>query len=68
MPNYVNLDSDDEYAEAPIAINRNLGGDSTALEVSENDEMKVAVKFGPTVEDYMLRPVCDTFDRHLLLN
>lgn len=68
MPNFVNLDSDDEYAEAPISINRNLVSDSAALQASENEEMKVAVKFGLTVEDYMLRPVCDTFHRHLLLN
>lgn len=58
MPAFVNLDSDDEYAQTPISINRNLASASTALQTSENDEMRVAVKFGTDpLEDYMLRPV-----------
>lgn len=57
MPAFVNLDSDDEYAETPISITRNLASASTALQTTENDEMKVVVKFGLTLEDYMLRPV-----------
>lgn len=57
MPAFVNLDSDDEYADNPILINRNLASDSAALQTSENDEVKVVVKFGFKLDEYMLRPV-----------
>lgn len=62
LPAYVNLDSDDEYAETPISINRNLASDSTALQTSENDEMKVVVKFCTKLEEYMLRPVSNNYN------
>lgn len=57
MPAYVNLDSDDEYAETPISITRNLATASAPLQTSENDEMRVLVKFGSQLDEYMMRPV-----------
>lgn len=57
MPAFVNLDSDDEYAQTPISIKRNLASVSTGLQTSENDEMRVDVKFGTKLDIYMLRPV-----------
>lgn len=59
MPAFVNLDSDDEYADTPIMINRDLSANQIALQTSENEEVKVLVKFGTKVENYQLRPVSE---------
>lgn len=70
LPAFVNLDSDDEYADAPNSITRNLASDQAALMSSENDEVKVVVKFGAKLEDYMLRPVSHplvAFDVNVIL-
>lgn len=57
MPAIVNLDSDDENAGMPISINRNFASELTALPMTENEEIKMIVKFGLELDEYMLRPV-----------
>lgn len=60
MPAYINLDSEDEFGNKPIAINRNLASDSTALQSTDNEEIKVAVKYGLRLNYHMMRPVRET--------